>query len=79
MFISDFQTAILINRKNLIHKVPLVQRSQCEVQQKMEQSKHNEENTENHIRSVLVWNLPTRLFHWLAVIIVIISFTNAQI
>ncbi len=45
----------------------------------MEQSKHNEENTENPIRSVLVWDLPTRLFHWLLVIFVIISFVTGNI
>jgi hypothetical protein len=27
----------------------------------MEQTKHNEEKTENPIKSVLVWDLPTRL------------------
>lgn len=45
----------------------------------MEQSKHNDENTENPIRSVLVWDLPTRLFHWLLVIFVIISFVTGNI
>jgi hypothetical protein len=78
MLISDFQAAFLIKKK-LIHKVPHVQRSQCEVQQKMEQSKHNEENTENSIGSVLVRDLPMRLFHWRRVIFVISSFTSAKI
>ena len=45
----------------------------------MEQTKQNEENTENPIRSVLVWDLPTRLFHWLLVIFVIISFVTGNI
>jgi hypothetical protein len=45
----------------------------------MEQSKQNEENTENPIRSVLVWDLPTRLFYWLLEIFVIISFVTANI
>lgn len=45
----------------------------------MEQSKHNEENAENSIRNVLVWDLPTRLFHWLLVIFVIISFVTGNI
>jgi hypothetical protein len=45
----------------------------------MKQSKHNAENTENPMRSVLVRDLPTRLFHWLLVIFVIISFTSAII
>ena len=45
----------------------------------MEQTKHNGENTENPIRSVLVWDLPTRLFHWLLVIFVIISFVTGNI
>jgi cytochrome b len=30
-------------------------------------------------RSVLVWDLPTRLFHWLLVVLVIISFVTAKI
>ena len=45
----------------------------------MEQTKQNEENTKNPIRSVLVWDLPTRLFHWLLVIFVIISFVTGNI
>ena len=45
----------------------------------MGQTKHNEENTENPIRSVLVWDLPTRLFHWLLVIFVIVSFVTGNI
>ena len=45
----------------------------------MKQAKHNEKNTENPIRSVLVWDLPTRLFHWLLVIFVIISFVTGNI
>ncbi len=45
----------------------------------MKQAKHNEENTEDPIRSVLVWDLPTRLFHWLLVIFVIISFVTGNI
>jgi hypothetical protein len=45
----------------------------------MEQSKHNEENTENSIGSVLVRDLPMRLFHWRRVIFVISSFTSAKI
>ena len=45
----------------------------------MKQSKNKEENTENPIRSVLVWDLPTRLFHWLLVIFVIISFVTGNI
>ncbi len=45
----------------------------------VEQSKCNEENTENSIVSVLVRDLPTRLVHWLLVIFVIISITSAKI
>ena len=45
----------------------------------MEQTKHNKEKTENPIRSVLVWDLPTRLFHWLLVVFVIISFVTGKI
>jgi cytochrome b len=36
-------------------------------------------NTESPSRSVLVWDLPTRLFHWLLVILVIISFVTGNI
>ncbi|MGD8442541.1 MAG: hypothetical protein PVI94_03525 [Desulfobacterales bacterium] len=35
----------------------------------MEQSQHNGESAENLIMSVLVRDLPMRLFHWLLVII----------
>jgi len=45
----------------------------------MEQTKHSQENTESPARSVLVWDLPTRLFHWLLVIFVIISFVTGNI
>ena len=45
----------------------------------MNQSKHTQVNTENPIRSVLVWDLPTRLFHWLLVIFVITSFVTGNI
>jgi cytochrome b len=45
----------------------------------MKQTKHNEENTENPIRRVFVWDSPTRLFHWLLVISVIISFVTGNI
>jgi len=36
-------------------------------------------NMENTSRSVLVWDLPTRLFHWLLVVLVIISFVTGKI
>jgi hypothetical protein len=45
----------------------------------MEQSKHNEENAEYPIGSVLVRDLLMRLFHWRRVIFVITSFTSAKI
>jgi cytochrome b len=45
----------------------------------MEQAKHIHENTENPVKSVPVWDLPTRLFHWLLVIFVIISFVTGNI
>ena len=34
---------------------------------------------ESASRSVLVWDLPTRLFHWLLVVLVIISFVTGKI
>ena len=45
----------------------------------MKQTKYSQENTESPARSVLVWDLPTRLFHWLLVIFVIISFVTGNI
>ncbi len=36
-------------------------------------------NMESASRSVLVWDLPTRLFHWLLVVLVIISFVTGKI
>jgi len=37
------------------------------------------ENSERPPRSILVWDFPTRLFHWLLVIFVIISFVTGTI
>ena len=45
----------------------------------MQNIKLTKENSERAPRSVLVWDLPTRLFHWLLVIFVIISFITAKI
>jgi len=45
----------------------------------MEQTKHTHENTESPARSVRVWDLPTRLFHWLLVILVITSYVTGNI
>jgi cytochrome b len=45
----------------------------------MENIKFTKKNSERAPRSVLVWDLPTRLFHWLLVIFVIISFITAKI
>ena len=45
----------------------------------MEQTKHTQEKTESPIRSVPVWDLPTRLFHWLLVILVIASYVTGNL
>ena len=45
----------------------------------MENSKPTRRNKQSSPRKVLVWDLPTRLFHWLLVILVIISFVTAKI
>jgi cytochrome b len=45
----------------------------------MKQTKFNPQNTESPPRIILVWDLPTRLFHWLLVIFVIISFVTGNI
>jgi cytochrome b len=45
----------------------------------MENSKSTQGNTESSPRKVLVWDLPTRLFHWLLVILVTTSFIAAKI
>jgi cytochrome b len=45
----------------------------------MENIKLTKENSERPPRSVLVWDFPTRLFHWLLVIFVIISFITGNI
>lgn len=38
-----------------------------------------EKNYEMDKRSVSVWDLPTRLFHWLLVVLVVICFITAKI
>ena len=45
----------------------------------MENTKLTKGNMESASRSVLVWDLPTRLFHWLLVVLVIISFVTGKI
>lgn len=45
----------------------------------MGNTKLTKANTERAPRSVLVWDLPTRLFHWLLVVLVIISFVTGNI
>ncbi len=45
----------------------------------MENSKPTRGNKQSSPGKVLVWDLPTRLFHWLLVILVIISFVTAKI
>jgi cytochrome b len=45
----------------------------------MEHTKHTPENIKRPPRSVLVWDLPTRLFHWLLVILVITSYVSGNI
>ena len=45
----------------------------------MENFKPTQGNTESSPRKVRVWDLPTRLFHWLLVILVITSFATAKI
>ena len=45
----------------------------------MENTKFTRENVESASRRVLIWDLPTRLFHWLLVVLVIISFVTGNI
>jgi cytochrome b len=45
----------------------------------MKDTKFTQENPEKSPRQILVWDLPTRLFHWLLVIFVIISFVTVNI
>jgi cytochrome b len=45
----------------------------------MQNTKRKQQNTARFPRLVRVWDLPTRLFHWLLVIFVITSFTTGHI
>jgi cytochrome b len=45
----------------------------------MENIKFTKENSERPPRFIMVWDFPTRLFHWLLVIFVIISFVTGNI
>jgi Ni,Fe-hydrogenase I cytochrome b subunit len=45
----------------------------------MENTQFTKENSERPPRIIMVWDLPTRLFHWLLVIFVIISFVTGNI
>jgi cytochrome b len=45
----------------------------------MENTKLTQAKTEEPPRSVVVWDVPTRLFHWLLVIFVLISFVTGNI
>jgi len=45
----------------------------------MENSKFNKEESERFLGIIMVWDLPTRLFHWLLVIFVIISFVTGYL
>jgi cytochrome b len=47
--------------------------------QKMRNTKFTQGNTKSHPENVSVWDLPTRLFHWLLVILVIVSFVTGNI
>ena len=44
----------------------------------MENIKFTKENSEKPPRIIMVWDFPTRLFHWLLVIFVIISFVTGK-
>lgn len=39
----------------------------------------NKEKVDRHTRSVQVWDLPTRIFHWALVLLVMTSFTTAAL
>jgi cytochrome b len=45
----------------------------------MENTQFTKENSERPPRIIMVWDLPTRLFHWLLVFFVIISFVTGNI
>ena len=45
----------------------------------VENTKFTNENSERPPRIIMVWDFPTRLFHWLLVILVIISFVTGNI
>jgi cytochrome b len=45
----------------------------------MENTRLTQAKTEEPARSVVVWDVPTRLFHWLLVIFVLISFVTGNI
>jgi cytochrome b len=45
----------------------------------MRNTKPTPQNTAGSFRIILVWDFPTRLFHWLLVIFVIISFATGKI
>jgi cytochrome b len=45
----------------------------------MRNTKPTPQNTAGSLRIILVWDFPTRLFHWLLVIFVIISFATGKI
>lgn len=45
----------------------------------MENIKFSKENSEKSPRIITVWDFPTRLFHWLLVILVIFSFVTGKI
>jgi cytochrome b len=45
----------------------------------MQNKKPTIQNTASPPRAILVWDFPTRLFHWLLVILVIISFVTVNI
>jgi cytochrome b len=47
--------------------------------QEMGNANTNLGGTESHLKKVSVWDLPTRLFHWLLVILVIVSFVTGNI
>jgi cytochrome b len=45
----------------------------------MENTKTTKGEMESAPKSVLIWDLPTRLFHWLLVVLVVISFVTGNI
>jgi cytochrome b len=45
----------------------------------MKDSGNQQANDDDRLRSVKVWDLPTRLFHWILVVLVVASFVTANV